>query len=93
MTIPITTAFYEFRSANLVGKDDQGPNYKLDGLQFQVANTDRFHETLDRVGDILRVTHRGNRGLRLRHARRVVRPHRENVRSVRASGGIIAGSA
>jgi putative ABC transport system permease protein len=91
MTIPITTAFYEFRSANLVGKDDQGPNYKLDGLQFQVANTDRFHETLDRVGDILRVTHRGIDDFGFDTREEWFDRIEENVRSVRASGGIIAG--
>jgi putative ABC transport system permease protein len=91
IAIPISTAFYEFRSANLVGKEDQGPNYKLDGLQFQVADTDRFHETLDRVGDILRVTHRGIEDFSFDTREEWFDRIEENVRSVRASGGIIAG--
>jgi putative ABC transport system permease protein len=59
IVIPITTAFYEFRSANVIGKEDQGPNRKLDGLVFQVADTKKFRQTLDRVTEILKITHRG----------------------------------
>jgi putative ABC transport system permease protein len=91
IVIPITTAFYEFRSANLVGKDDQGPNYKLDGLVFQVADTNRFRETLDRVTDILRITHRGIEDFGFDTREEWFDRIEQNVRSVRASGGLIAG--
>jgi putative ABC transport system permease protein len=87
IAIPISTAFYEFKSANV----DQGPSYKLDGLQFQVADTDRFHETLDRVGDILRITHRGIEDFGFDTREEWFDRIEENVRSVRATGGIIAG--
>jgi len=91
IVIPITTAFYEFRSANLVGKEDQGPNYKLDGLVFQVADTTRFRETLDRVTDILKITHRGIEDFGFDTREEWFDRIEQNVRSVRASGGLIAG--
>jgi putative ABC transport system permease protein len=91
IVIPISTAFYEFRSANMVGKDDAGPNYKLDGLVFQVADTNRFHETLDRVSDILKITHRGIEDFGFDTREEWFDRIEENARNVRASGGIIAG--
>src|SRR4030095_13764219 len=91
IVIPISTAFYEFRSANLVGKEDQGPNYKLDGLVFQVADTNRFRETLDRVTELLRITHRGIEDFGVDTREEWFDRIEQNVRSVRASGGLIAG--
>jgi putative ABC transport system permease protein len=91
VVIPITTAFYEFRSANLSGKEDLGPNYKLDGLVFQIADTTRFHETLDRVTDILKITHRGIEDFGFDTREEWFDRIEQNVRSVRASGGLIAG--
>jgi len=91
IVIPISTGFYEFRSANMVGKEDTGPNYKLDGLVFQVADTERFHETLDRVRDILKVTHRGIEDFGFDTREEWFDRIEENVRNVRTSGGIIAG--
>lgn len=89
--IPITTAFHEFRSANLVGKEDTGPNYKLDGLVFQVANTERFQETLNQVSNILRTTHRGVDDFGFDTREEWFDRIEENVRNVRASGALIAG--
>lgn len=91
IVMPISTAFYEFKSANMVGKEDQGPNYTLDQLLFQVADTNRFHETLDRVGDLLRVTHRGIDDFGFDTREEWFDRIEENIRSVRASGSIIAG--
>jgi putative ABC transport system permease protein len=91
IVIPITTAFYEFRSATGAGKDDQGPNYKLDGLVFQVADTNRFRETLDRVTELLRITHRGIEDFGFDTREEWFDRIEQNVRSVRASGGLIAG--
>jgi putative ABC transport system permease protein len=91
IVIPITTAFYEFRSATGVGKDDPGPNYKLDSLIFQVADTTRFRETLDRVSDILRITHRGIEDFGFDTREEWFDRIEQNARNVRASGGLIAG--
>ena len=88
--IPISTMFYEFKSASVVGAVDNGPNLKLDSLLFQVANTDRFKETLDQVGNVLRMTHRGIEDFGFDTREEWFDQIEENVRSVRASGGLIA---
>ena len=88
--IPISTMFYEFKSANVVGTVDSGPNLKLDSLLFQVANTERFKETLDQVGNVLRMTHRGIEDFGFDTREEWFDQIEENVRSVRASGGLIA---
>ena len=88
--IPISTMFYEFKSANVVSGVDSGPNLKLDSLLFQVANTDRFKETLDQVGNVLRMTHRGIEDFGFDTREEWFDQIEENVRSVRASGGLIA---
>jgi len=89
--MPISTAFYEFKSANVVGKEDQGPDYRLDQLLFQVANVDRFAETLDRVADMLRVTHRGIDDFGFDTREEWFERNEEYIRNVRTSGGLIAG--
>jgi putative ABC transport system permease protein len=89
--IPITTMFFEFKSANVVGKEDLGPNYKLDGLYFQVANVDRFHETLDRVTNVLKQTHRGVEDFTFDTREEWFDNIEKNVRNTRLSGGLIAG--
>ena len=91
MVMPITTAFYEFKSANVVAKEDQGPDYRLDQLQFQVADVNRFRETLDRVADMLRVTHRGIDDFGFDTREEWFERNEEYIRSVRTSGGLIAG--
>jgi putative ABC transport system permease protein len=91
VAIPISTAFYEFRSANMVGKEDTGPNLKLDGLVMQVADTTRFHETLERVTEVLKVTRRGIEDFGFDTREEWFDNIENNVRNIRASGGIIAG--
>jgi len=91
VVIPLTTMFYEFKSANVVGKEDQGPQYKLDQLTFQIADTERFDETLDQVRSVIQTTHRGisdfDFDTRLEWADAI----EQSVRNTRMSGGIIAG--
>lgn len=91
IVMPISTAFYEFKSANIVAKEDQGPDYRLDQLLFQVANVDRFRETLDRVADMLRITHRGIDDFGFDTREEWFERNEEYIRSVRTSGGLIAG--
>jgi putative ABC transport system permease protein len=88
VVIPISTAFHEFRSAS---GTDASPNRKLDGLVIQIANTDRFKQTIERLGDILRVTHRGIEDFGFDTREEWFDRTEESVRSVRASGGLIAG--
>lgn len=91
VVMPISTAFYEFKSANVVAKEDQGPDYKLDQLLFQVADINRFRETLDRVGDMLNITHRGIEDYGFDTREEWFERNEEYIRSVRTSGGLIAG--
>lgn len=89
--IPISTLFYEFKSANVVNKEDQGPDYRLDTLQIQVADTTRFHETLGQVGNIVRSTHRGIEDFGFDTREEWFDNIENAVRNIRNSGGIIAG--
>ncbi len=83
--------FWEFKSANVVAKEDQGPQYKLDSLTFQVADTDRFEETLDQVHTILDSTHRGIEDFTFDTRQEFFDSMEENMRNTRMSGGVIAG--
>jgi putative ABC transport system permease protein len=89
--IPISTMFYEFKSANLVGKEDQGPQTKLDGLYFQVADTGRLEQTLNQVGAVLTATHRGIQDFGFDTRQEWFDSIEQNVRNTRMSGGLIAG--
>lgn len=58
--VPLTSFFYEFRSANRDGSGvDLGPNYQLDGLRIQIADMNRFEEAIQQVSNILNYTRRG----------------------------------
>ncbi|RYD69701.1 MAG: FtsX-like permease family protein [Verrucomicrobiaceae bacterium] len=83
--------FFDFKSANVVGKEDLGPNHKLDGLTVQIADIHRFRETLDQVGNILRQTHRGLEDFELDTREEWFDSIEQNVRNTRMSGGLIAG--
>jgi putative ABC transport system permease protein len=91
MIIPISTMFYEFKSASLAGNIDQGPQTKLDGLYFQVADTSRLEQTLDQVGNILSTTHRGILDFTFDTRQEWFDAIEQNVRNTRLSGGLIAG--
>ena len=89
--IPITTMFWEYKSANMVGKEDQGPQYKLDALTIQVADTDRFDETLDQVRNILMSTHREIEDFTFDTRQEFFDSLEQISRNTRMSGGVIAG--
>ncbi len=89
--IPLKTMFYEFKSANVVAKEDQGPQYKLDQLTFQLADTDRFEETLDQVRSVLTATHRGIHDFDFDTRLEFADTIEQSIRNTRMSGGIIAG--
>ncbi len=89
--IPLNTMFYEFKSAYVVAKEDQGPQYKLDALSFQIADTDRFDETLDQVRTILLNTHRGIQDFDFDTRLEFADTIEQSIRNTRMSGGIIAG--
>jgi len=91
LIIPVTTMLYDFKSANVVGTLDQGPQLKLDGLFFQVADTARMDQTLEQVGQILTTTHRGIRDFSFDTRQEWFDAIEQNVRNTRLSGGLIAG--
>lgn len=89
--VPISTMFYEFKSANVVANVDQGPNYKLDNLHFQVRDVDRFHEAVQQVGSILRQTHRGVEDYTFDTREEWFENTEKSIQNTRMSGGLIAG--
>jgi putative ABC transport system permease protein len=89
--VPISTMFFEFKSANVVGGIDQGPTLKLDALTFQVADTNRFQEAIQQVGRILRETHRTVDDYTFDTREEMFDAIEQNIRETRMSGGLIAG--
>ena len=89
--IPLNTMFYEFKSALVVAKEDQGPQYKLDALTFQIADTGRFDETIDQVRSIVLNTHRGIQDFDFDTRLEFADTIEQSIRNTRMSGGIIAG--
>lgn len=89
--IPISTMFWEYKSANVVAKEDQGPNFKLDSLTFQIADTELFDETLDQVHSVIETTHRGILDFGFDTRQEWVDSIEQSVRNTRLSGGLIAG--
>lgn len=89
--VPISTMFFEFKSANVVAGVDQGPNRKLDALVFQIADPARLSEAVQQVGGILRQTHREVGDFTFDTREEWVDAIEGNVRNTRMSGGLIAG--
>lgn len=89
--IPINTMFWDYKSALMSGGEDQGPQYRLDGLSFQVSDTDRFEETLDQVRTVLTSTHRNIEDFTFDTRQEYFDAMEQNMRNTRMSGGVIAG--
>ncbi len=88
--MPITTMFWEFKSANVTGGIDSGPQYKLDGLNFQVSDIARFEETLDQVRNVVLTTHRGIEDFGFDTRQEWFDSIEKNVRNTRVSFGFIS---
>ncbi len=88
--IPITTMFYDYKSANVVGTVDQGPNYKLDQLIFQVNDVNRFQDALEQTRTLLGVTHRGIDDFTFVTREEWFDNMERSIKSTRVSGGLIA---
>ena len=93
--IPFTTAYYDFKSYSVSGSgskaEDNGPIHKLDGLSFQVADVSKFHETIEDVGEVLKVTHRGIEDFSFDTREDWLQSIETNIRNIRLSGGLISG--
>ena len=88
--IPITTMFYDYKSANMVGTVDQGPNYKLDQLIFQVNDVARFQDAIEQTRTLLGVTHRGIDDFTFNTREEWFDNMERSIKSTRVSGGLIA---
>ena len=88
--IPITTMFWDYKSALMVGKEDQGPQYKLDQLTFQVGDVSRFDDTIEQVQAIVEMTHRGIRDFTFDTRQEWFDQMESQARNTRMSFGFIA---
>ena len=88
--IPITTMFYDYKSANMVGLVDQGPNYKLDQLIFQVSDVTHFQDAIEQTRTLLGVTHRGIDDFAFNTREEWFDNMERSIKSTRLSGGLIA---
>ena len=91
VVIPITTMFYEFKSAVDLGNNTTGSNYKLDNLFLHVADLSRFDEALAEARAVLDRTHRGIDDFGFDTREDWFDSIEAGVRSARTSGGLIAG--
>ena len=89
--MPITTMFWEFKSANVTAGIDAGPTYKLDGLNFQIADITRFDDALDQVRNIVLNTHRGIEDFGFDTRQDWFDTIEKNISNTRISFGFIAG--
>jgi putative ABC transport system permease protein len=89
--IPMSTMYWEFKSARVSGGIDQGPVTTLDGLYFQVGDLRFFQETLAQVAGLLKQTHRGIDDFAFDTREEAFGQIEQSVRSTRLSGGMIAG--
>jgi putative ABC transport system permease protein len=89
--IPMSTMYWEFKSARVSGGIDQGPVTTLDGLYFQVGDLRLFRETLAQVTGLLKQTHRGIDDFAFDTREEAFGQIEQSVRSTRLSGGMIAG--
>ncbi|MEI9895302.1 MAG: ABC transporter permease [Chthoniobacter sp.] len=89
--VPISTMFFEFKSASVVGGVDQGPTLKLDALTFQVADINRFQEAIQQVRRILHETHRTVEDFTFDTREEMFDAIEQNIHETRMSGGLIAG--
>jgi putative ABC transport system permease protein len=91
VVIPITTMFYDFKSAQETGPGIFVPNYRLDNFAVRVADLTRFDQALAQIRLILDRTHRGIDDFGFETREDWFETIESGVRAARASGGMIAG--
>ena len=89
--IPITTMFYDFKSANVVNNVDTGPNYKLDKITFQITDVSRFQEAIEQTRLLLEATHRGIQDFTFYTREDSIEAMEQSIKSIRVILGLIAG--
>lgn len=86
--IPITTMFYDFKSAS---NADGTPNYKLDRLAIRIADLTTFEESINQVKTVLEATHRGIDDFAFDTREEWYQNIERSVHATRTTGGLIAG--
>lgn len=86
--IPITTMFYDFKSAS---NADGTPNYKLDRLAVRIADLGAFEESINQVRTVLDATHRGIDDFSFDTREEWFQNIETSVRATRTTGSLIAG--
>ena len=89
--VPLSTMFFEFKSASMSGGIDQGPIRKLDALTFEIADLTRFQEAIQQVTRILHETHRAVDDFSFDTREEMFDSIEQNIHETRMSGGLIAG--
>ncbi len=92
LMIPITRFLMEFRTANVdANKNDSGPNFKLDDINFEVASFEKFEAALHQVSTVLERTHRGIDDYGFNTREDWFDAIETSIRATRVTGGAIAG--
>ncbi len=89
--IPLTTFYYEYRAANIVGVVDQGPIPKLDGLTIQATDPEHVQDAIDEVSSLLTQTHRGVDDFTFDTRQELAESIEKTAHNTRLTGGLIAG--
>lgn len=88
VVMPISTVFYDFRSAS---NADYSPNRRLSRLSIRIADLTLFEEALNQVRVVLEKTHRGIDDFAFDTREEWFDNIERSVRAARTSGSIIAG--
>ncbi len=93
VVVPLSTFMTCFRTANINQwtRQDEGPNFKLDEISFEVKDMERYNEALEEVRTILLKTHRGIEDFRFDTQEERFARRDEAIQNQRVTGGIIAG--
>jgi len=91
IAIPLTTMQAVFKSANVQGGVDAGPDMKLDQIQVGITDPARKQELAAHIRNILLFTHQGIEDFEINTHEEKVQDVEAEVHAARLSGGIIAG--
>jgi putative ABC transport system permease protein len=89
--IPFNTFYYEYRAANVVGKEDMGPIQKVDGLTIQAVDADHVPDAIDEVSSLMLQNHRGVEDFTFDTRQELAESIEKTARNTRLTGGLIAG--
>lgn len=91
IAIPLTTMQAIFKSSNVQGGVDLGPDAKLDQIQVGIRDPARKPELAEHIRNVLLHTHKGIEDFSIETHEEKIADVEKEVRAARLSGGIIAG--